>query len=497
MPRRLLKPRLATFLGLLVLFSRTGTARAEQLEFHAGGTVHLPAVIDGDQVIVEGPTGPLRFPRSDFLRMEPETGPVQEWPSRIAEARRGDLDARFAAAWWALENGLNVECVAVLREIHATDPAHEPTARMIETLDRLAQTIEDPDLRRLGPLRPAGMSVLRSPHVVLLHQIDPDEADRRLALFERVLTSYYLNLTAYGMHLDVPSRRLPFLWYRDQTTYKAALKAAGAADFVGTLGYFHPTLEVVLSFDRRTEPTMERDQARIDAGRREHDRLRVIVATRPETVPIRLGLNDEPSEGLSRAEAEARLDHLSHDLDRQQLLLDVRRIDRESSLAAHELIHALVRASQLAPRHDSFPKWLQEGLAMQYEVVRDGRWSGVGRLNPLRMPYWDRSPTASALMPLLHDGGFDHGYDPGTYARAWGLVFFLRKEHPEEFLMILDRLRNRQGAVTPPDDRAREALRTLFGPDLSEFERRWRSYLDALCSESDRPGAALAGPQAD
>ena len=58
-------------------------------------------------------------------------------------------EARFAAAWW-VENGLTPHAVAMLRAIHADDPKHEPTARMIAALDRLARPIADPDL---GPLR--------------------------------------------------------------------------------------------------------------------------------------------------------------------------------------------------------------------------------------------------------------------------------------------------------------------------------------------------------
>ena len=83
----------------------------------------------------------------------------------------------------------------------------------------------------------------------------------------------------------------------------------------------------------------------------------------------------------------------------------------DEGTAAHEMIHLLAANSGLRPRHDSFPVWLQEGLAMQFEVVRGGRWAGIGRANDLRLPDWRRLPTAPRLEPLVHDAGYGHGYE--------------------------------------------------------------------------------------
>ena len=97
----------------------------------------------------DGPSGirPERFP-------EDRAGywPEKEWDARGGRPSPGDAGARFAAAWWALENGLTPQAEALLREAHAADPKHQPTARLVAMLDRLNQPCTDPDLE---PLRGA------------------------------------------------------------------------------------------------------------------------------------------------------------------------------------------------------------------------------------------------------------------------------------------------------------------------------------------------------
>ena len=54
--------------------------------------------------------------------------------------------------------------------------------------------------------------------------------------------------------------------------------------------------------------------------------------------------------------------------------------------AAHEMIHQLAADSGLLPHHDAFPTWLHEGFAAQFEVIRGGRWAGIGRPTTCDLP---------------------------------------------------------------------------------------------------------------
>ena len=92
--------------------------------------------VEGNRLVLDLPGGKLELLREDVVKRVPGFWPADEWESRRREAR-GGFAARYAAAWWAIENGLTTEAVAEVRELHALDPKQGPTARMVAVLDRL------------------------------------------------------------------------------------------------------------------------------------------------------------------------------------------------------------------------------------------------------------------------------------------------------------------------------------------------------------------------
>jgi hypothetical protein len=202
-------------------------------------------------VVLETPDGPREFPRGDFRRIVPGFWPPAEWEARREGAQAGGAEARFEAAWWALENGLTPEAEAMLRAAHAAEAGHQPTARMVAVLDRLAQPLPDPDLGPLGRILPGEARIARGPHVLLLHQHGAAEADGRVAVLERVLASFYLALAAQGFELPPPPHRLASAWFARQDDYREFLRAEVGPDFRTTSGYYHPTRGLVVACDAR------------------------------------------------------------------------------------------------------------------------------------------------------------------------------------------------------------------------------------------------------
>ena len=378
-----------------------------------------------------------------------------EWPARLTRARSGDASVRFEAAWWALDHGLTPEAEALLRESFAADPTHRPTARLVAALDRLAAPIADPDVDRLRGRLGVATEVERGPHVLLIHQHDQIEARARIDLIERVITTFYLGFAARGLDLPAPRSRLVAVWFARRSDYVAFLRASDAGAFLGTVGYYHPTEGAVLSYDYRSHPAQAASRASLAAMRRaERDR--------PE-------------------------------LARLALQVEHRRLAIDLGTAAHETIHQLVMASGLAPRHDAFPLWLHEGLAAQYEVVRDGRWAGPGRVNDARLPDWKAIHPPPRLLPLLRDEGFGRGYQPGSYAQAWALVFYLRMERPTEFAAFLDLLRLPDRQASSPA-RTLAAFRAAFGDDPAAIEGAWHRYLSTLNPPVEAPDPSPPPP---
>src|SRR5262249_47467338 len=136
---------------ILILALDTGLAgrscRAELIYSRRGGDVQLPATVEGNRVILAMPDGTtVALSREDIRSLVPGFWPGTEWEARRRQARAGGFAARYAAAWWAIENGLTTEVAAELRQLHALDPKHGPTARMVAVLDRLDRPCSDPDL---------------------------------------------------------------------------------------------------------------------------------------------------------------------------------------------------------------------------------------------------------------------------------------------------------------------------------------------------------------
>jgi hypothetical protein len=427
--------------------------RAELLDFARGGRVQLPAAHTPEGTIrVEAPDGPLVFTQGDFRAIVPGCWPEHDWPSRRDAALAGGPEVRYTAAWWALENGLTRQAEDLVREAYRVDPCFPPAARMIAVLERLERPVSDPDLDPARRALGGPFAIACSEHVVLLHQHTGDEAAERLELLESVVRSFYLLFAAHGFELAVPRERLVAAWFAQQTDYLVFLHREGADAFRTTLGYYHPTLGIVATFDARTVPAQQQARAELAAA----------------------------EVTLERIPAGEHRDRLGRDLIRRRLLLELQRRSIELGTAAHELIHLLVETSALAPRHDDFPFWLHEGLAAQFEVVRGGRWAGFGRAHDLRLPDWRRIDPPPRLAPLLRDTDFGRGYQRDAYAAAWALVYYLRKQHPAQFVTFLDLLRTPDAEARPRADRTVALFQAAFGADLTMVEADWHHLIDGL-----------------
>lgn len=444
-------------IGLFVLGTAAFQARADLIYFGGGGGVQVPATTDGDRITLKLPDGDASFGRDEFRAIVAGFSPEAEWPRRIASARAGGSAARYAAAWWALENGLTDQAAAEFRALHRDDPRHVPSSRIVAALDRLKPVVSDPD-NLPGFEKALGVAMTRAegPHVVFLHQHDASEARERVELLERIVTAYYILLAGQGVELPAPPRRLVSAWFADRADYLAFLHAENADAFKTTRGYYHPTWNAVVAYDDRSTD-------------RQRD-ARQALGSRREALRRAARLTD-------RSEAAIRYSEVRLDLQRRAIDLGT---------AAHETIHQLVANSGLLPRHDAFPIWMHEGFAAQFEVIRGGRWAGISRAHDLRLPDWRRIHPPPKLEPLIRDAGYGKGYQRDLYAQAWGLVYFLRIRHPDRFLTFLDLLRsprNDEIGPGPPlsaGQHAAAAFHRAFGDDLTALEHEWHQFLGTV-----------------
>jgi len=468
------------FVGLILVALLPSTIRAELLYFVKGGRVQAAAETRGETVRLETPDGPIEFHQSDFRKIVPGHWPERDWPARRAKALEGDAAARYAAAWWALENGLTPQAEFMLRAAHEADSGHQPTARMVELLNRLDRPCDDPDLDRFRAALGQSFDVARGPHVVLFHQHGEADVRERLELLERVGRSFFLLMASRGVDLPVPSRRLVSAWFGDQRDYQAFLQANHASVFRSTRGYFHPTFRAVVAFDARSAKDQRDARDTLAARRKELDRLETAIDGMPPRGRLRIGFTGEPTRTLNRTEARDALARFRREVARSQLILDLDRRSVDLGTAAHELIHQLVAVTGFLPEQDDAPRWLHEGFAAQFEVIRGGCWAGISRAHDLRLPDWRAIKAQPQLFPLLGDVGLTHGYDRDAYAEAWGLVYFLRQRRPDAFIAFLDLLRGTDPGMARGSERNRKHFQTAFGEDLEATEKDWREFLGGV-----------------
>jgi hypothetical protein len=473
-------------------------SRADLIYFRKGGEAQLPATVDGDRVVLAMPDGKVALLREDIVKLVPGFWPATEWESRRREATKGGFSARYAAVWWAIENGLTMEVAAELRALHAMDLKHGPTARMVALLDRLDRPCEDPELAAFRGALGIETRVLRGPHVILLHQHPEAEAAERVALLERVLMGFHLLFAAQGIDLRVPRHRLVSAWFADRKDYLAFLHRQEADAFATTSGYYHPTWDAVVAHDGRSSEKLRSARDLLSARRDEIRRLAEAIDRMPARGRLRIKLAEEPARNAGRAEGRSIVDRLEREAAYRTALLDLDWRAVDLGTAAHEMIHQLAVDSGLVPRHDAFSYWMHEGLAAQFEVIRGGRWAGISRAHDLRLADWRRITTPIGLERLVRDAGFGRGYQRDLYAQAWALVYYLRTRRPEQFLTFIDLLRNPEvdsdgGALlqSARADRVFNAFRHSFGPDLDGLERDWHRFMSGVKTPLEQHAPSL------
>lgn len=487
-------------IAALILACPITASRAELVYFAKGGQAQVAATVEGERVIVNTPAGEFEFLKSDFKSIVPGNWPAREWESRKAAALAGNAQARFEAAWWALENGLTPEAEVTLRAAGAADPKDAIVSRMLATLDALSRPCADSDVARLQHALGDNVQIERGPHVLLLHQHTAEEAAERVGVLERVIRTYYLILAAQGLDLNVPKTRMASAWFKEHHDYRSFLRAEHADAFLGTRGYYHPTLRAVVAYDSRSAGAEKSGREAINARLREVERLAATVDRMPPEARPRISFPGEPARTMSRDEAKAFVGLLRRDVSRQRVLWELQWRALDLGTASHEMVHQLMAASGLPARHAEFPMWLHEGFAAQFEVIRGGEWAGVGRAHDLRLNDWRQIKTIRRLPGLIRDEGFGRGYKRDLYASCWAFVYYLRKRHPQEFVSYLQLLGNPHVGDPSARGRSVETFRTVFGDSLDDLESDWRHFMDGVAtpleSHSPHPGPVAGAPKA-
>lgn len=148
-------------------------------------------------------------------------------------------------------------------------------------------------------------------------------------------------------------------------------------------------------------------------------------------------------------------------------------------MMTHEVVHLLVEQATLNP-YNSAPRWLDEGLAINYQDYPEERYDRIieqaseqGQLIPVRA--------------LRSSFPSDSDLAVQSYAQSESIVEFLIDEHGHESIASL--LATYQEGVSHE-----EAVQQGLGMSLDELDAAWKDWLGYEGDRAEEPGAGPASP---
>ena len=447
---------------ILFMANPASSANGEEVVFVEGGRLRVEARwLDSERGWLElggplgGSLGGVRVSGRLVAEVRELPTPDQVLERSRPEAGGSDAGAWYEWSWRALTAGRPDWAAEGLSRTLRIDPDHPPAcriARRLETWFREESSPADEAALHaldavLEPLWGGSgrLERLEGRRFVVLHPPGwRAEAQRRLNLLDQVGATFLGVWAGWDLRVAIPARKAVHVVLPDAVAYRRALDALGASRFVGTRGYYDPRRRVAFTHAA-------------GGGRDAETEERRRGGSAADPVPALL-VNDA-----------ARLRRVFAEVERRRIV---------DSATAHETIHQLVDLTGFEPTPGLFPQWFHEGLAMLFETVEDGRWSGVGAIPASRgasWRAWDASPADIApFAGLLRDDGFEkaNAHALIRYAQAWSLMDHLWLERPGDLRDFIDLTRSQR----PESEAERlELWRTVFEvPDSPAFETRWR-----------------------
>ena len=163
----------------------------------------------------------------------------------------------------------------------------------------------------------------------------------------------------------------------------------------------------------------------------------------------------------------------------------------------HEVGHHIDFSIGFFPPRADVPRWLPEGLTMQFEATPSKLGASFGkvnysRLDELRQQYGPQLET----LPMLRDFMLRNEiwFQSYQYPLGWALVHYLIKNFPEEFpefMQIMAQREDDRGVIVPLAEKL-EQMEKLFGEIDEEWTQRFKDYINAIAMRQSELPPKLA-----
>ena len=279
--------------------------------------------------------------------------------------------------------------------------------------------------QRLGP----HFKVHRTRHFIILSDASAATVDKTSRELHRLHEDFFEHTAAIGLQARPSWDRLICVLFDGRAAYEDYLRnVEGDATEWSSGHYSHATNVVALHHDR-DNPAME------DLRKRSAQ-----VETRPTT---------DVDAALDAAAELATLHKIRHE-------------------AAHQLLYN----SGLLDRIETYPAWLDEGLATLFET-------NPTEVNPFRLTIYRRMRDEGSLMHVKELVGDVSRIEPGLigryYTQAWAFTYFLWNRHPERLRAGLEVFRAAGGL-----DETRALNGHILGQEEDATETEFREFMNGL-----------------
>jgi len=155
------------------------------------------------------------------------------------------------------------------------------------------------------------------------------------------------------------------------------------------------------------------------------------------------------------------------------------------STTQHEAGHHIDFNIGIFPKQGDVPRWLVEGLTMQFEAPPSELGGCLGRINYKRLQEIRQQygPNLEALPMMrdfmLHDALWFQGYN---YPLGWALVHYLYKQNREAFAKFMRLMAQREddwGVRVPLTEKLKQ-MEEIFGEIDEEWTQQFKDYISSI-----------------
>ena len=343
--------------------------------------------------------------------------------------------------------------------VAATTEIHEQSPKL--TKDQTPIT-ESNVLKETAKLLPS-FAKSETKHYVILSDTSPEDVTMVGTLLEVAFQKYIDVCDSLGWQPRPLRHKLVAVVFREQTDYMDFAIKNDKVTNKWAVGYYSPFFDRLVFYKSETGADVQKAVQQLNAQDRK--------VQQAEQMQQAAGRALRPNSQLTHAKNQLAAEHdRINDLAAGSFV----------STAVHEAAHQLFFHTDIQRSGSSYPLWLAEGLATNFETERTDIQFGYQVDNWRRRDAFKLAWEKDGLVPLeimltkerFSDGKNSDEAIADFYAQSYVFTNWLMRERPTELRLYMESLLDGSFAIA---DQRKKKFENVFGP-VARLERSWARY---------------------